>query len=123
MPLPKISVRLPVALQAALSDHVRQHGGQVSDILRDALEAYLGLCPTDRPTAGPTTSPTGPTLSDTVRDLAGRLTALADLQTRVDSLEAQAPQASAVRPSPTGSRTEGPTQECAPPRHVAGDRC
>ena len=109
MPLPKITFRLSVALQEALSDHVRQHGRQVSDVIRAALETYLGL----RPTAGPTTSPASPTLSDAVRDLAARLTALgsdlSDLTTRVDHLEAQAPIAAVVRPGRTTGPTESPT--------------
>jgi hypothetical protein len=44
-------------LQAALYDRVRQ-GQRVSDIIREALEVYLGLRPTDRPTRSPTARPT-----------------------------------------------------------------
>ena len=46
----KISFRLSPVLQAALIARVRQQGTSASDILREALEAYLGLRPTDRPT-------------------------------------------------------------------------
>jgi hypothetical protein len=70
--LPKLSFRLTPALQAALSDRVGQ-GQQASDIMREALEASLGV----RPTAGPIMEPTSPTLSDAVCDLSSRLTMLA----------------------------------------------
>src|SRR5262245_10915664 len=39
---PKISVRFPAELQALLSDHVRQ-GRRVSDVIRAAVELYLGV--------------------------------------------------------------------------------
>jgi Arc/MetJ-type ribon-helix-helix transcriptional regulator len=48
---PKISVRLPPALHALLLARVG-HSGRVSDVIREALETYLGCAhPTDRPTA------------------------------------------------------------------------
>jgi Arc/MetJ-type ribon-helix-helix transcriptional regulator len=68
----KISVRLTSEIQALLSDHVR-HGRRVSDIIRTALEGYLGV----RPTEGPTERPTALQLSDAVSDMSDKLTRLA----------------------------------------------
>ena len=48
-PSPRITIRLTPALEALLSDDVRQ-GHSVSDIVREALEAYLQARPTARPT-------------------------------------------------------------------------
>src|SRR5215217_7974714 len=48
---PKISVRLPPELHALLLARVG-HSGRVSDVIREALETYLGHArPTNRPTA------------------------------------------------------------------------
>ena len=55
-------------LQAAFSARVRQ-GSRMSDVIREALEAHLGVRPTDRPTA--------PALSDTLADVSDRLATLA----------------------------------------------
>jgi Arc/MetJ-type ribon-helix-helix transcriptional regulator len=40
---PRITIRLTPALEALVSARVRQ-GSSVSDIVRKALEAYLGAC-------------------------------------------------------------------------------
>ena len=65
---PKISFRLSPDLQAAFSARVRQ-GSRMSDVIREVLEAHLGVRPTDRPTA--------PALSDTLADVSDRLATLA----------------------------------------------
>ncbi len=51
----RITIRLTPALEALMSDRVRQ-GSSVSDIVREALEAYLGVRPTARLTERPTQS-------------------------------------------------------------------
>ena len=78
----KISVSLSLELYELLAAHVRQ-GRRVSDVIREALGAYLGMRPTERPTA--------PALSDTVSDVAVTLAALAsdvaDMRDRLGRLE------------------------------------
>jgi hypothetical protein len=123
----KISFRLSSALQAALAVHVRQHGGQVPDVIRAALEAYLGLRPTGRPTAPEHVSDT----SDTVSDLAARVNALvsdvARLQERLERLDAyletrpprvrqrQTPRPTPPQPEPpVAATTADPPQTRAP---------
>jgi Arc/MetJ-type ribon-helix-helix transcriptional regulator len=49
LPGPRITVRLTPALDALVSDRFRQ-GSNVSDIVREALEAYLGVRQTPRQT-------------------------------------------------------------------------
>jgi hypothetical protein len=101
----KISFRLSPALQAALAAHVGQ-GRRVSDILREALEAYLGVCPTDSPTAPPMPD----IVSGAIEDLSGRVTtmarALADIQARLERLEA--------RETPPAHVGQGPTVRPTP---------
>jgi hypothetical protein len=48
-PRSRYTVRLPRTLAALVADRVRQ-GHRASDIIRDALEAYFGVRPPDRPT-------------------------------------------------------------------------
>ena len=98
----KISVRLDPELHALLLARVGQ-GERVSDVLRTALEAYLGP---DRPTDRPTITPVSDTLSDKVSDLSDSVEALtrqmADVQARLAQLSGQesAP-LPPVRPRPT----------------------
>jgi hypothetical protein len=91
----------------------------MSDIIRDALEAYLAR----RPTAGPTDRPTPPPVSDVLSDMSDRLTALgsdvSDLRTRLERLEAGARgtprvrQPQPLRPTP---RPTPPDQRPVPGR-------
>jgi hypothetical protein len=113
---PKISFRLSADLQAALAAHVRQHGGRVSDIVREALEAYLGVRPTARPTDQTPMSDT----SDTVSDLAARVGALvsdvARLQERLERLDAYR----TTRP-PRARQRPTPPQPALPPANPPAD--
>src|SRR5919199_6556219 len=91
--LPRISFRLTPALQDAVAARVRQ-GQSASDVIREALEAYLGVRQTDRPTPMPA--------SDTVSDMSDRLEALAsDVATMRERLEALEAAVAAVRQRPT----------------------
>ena len=105
----KISFRLSADLQARLAARVGQ-GTRVSDIIREALEAYLGM----RPTARPTNS----LLSDSVSDLSTRLDAivsdLSDIHNRLDRLEAREGQPARVRQHPTARGAARPTPTPAP---------
>jgi hypothetical protein len=122
---PKISFRLSADLQAALATRVRQHGGRASDIVREALEGYLGLRPTERPTAPEQLSDT----SDTVSDLAARVNALvsdiASLEERLERLEAyRTARTPRVRqrptPRPTVPQPEPPPAADTPQARTAG---
>src|SRR2546425_74057 len=61
----RITIRLTPALEALMSDRVRQ-GSSVSDIVREALEAYLGVRPTARLTERPTQSTSASTSTSAV---------------------------------------------------------
>ena len=106
----KISVRLTSEIQALLSDHVR-HGRRVSDIIRTALEGYLGV----RPTEGPTERPTALQLSDAVSDMSDKLTRLAsdvsDIRIRIERLEAGKTGPSRVRQEQSVRPTTRPTPQ------------
>jgi len=112
---PKISVRLPAELHALLSDMVRQ-GRRVSDVLRAALEVYLGVQP---PTAL-TDLPTVLEVSDRLSDVSDILTALAsdvsDTRTRLERLEAGATPLSAVGHTQPRRPTHRPTPRPTPQR-------
>jgi Arc/MetJ-type ribon-helix-helix transcriptional regulator len=99
----KISIRLSPELQALLSARLRQ-GRRVSEVIRDALEAYLGIRPLDRPPAT--------TLFDTLAAVAVRLEALAsdlaDLRARLERLEARGTPAARIRPRQRARPTQGP---------------
>lgn len=101
----RLTVRLSPALEARLADRVRQ-GARVSDIVRDALEAYLGSCPTERPTAEIHASAM-------VADMADRLSAIAsdmtDIQQRLGQIEAQMTTRAASSPRPTRRQTDRQT--------------
>jgi hypothetical protein len=119
----KVSFRLSPALQTALATHVRQHGGRVSDILREALEAYLGLRPTARPTDQVSVSDKvsdSAHLSDSVSDLSASIQTLVSdittLQDRLERLEASMqPRPFRVRQRPTARPTLRPSS-LPPPR-------
>jgi hypothetical protein len=86
----------------------------VSDIVREALEAYLGLRPTERPTEPGQGSDT----PDTVSDLAARVNAvvsdIASLQERLERLDAYlTTRTPRVRQRPT-QRPTPPQPEPAP---------
>jgi helix-turn-helix resolvase-like protein len=85
---PKINVRLAPELHAVLMAHVHQ-GHRLADVIRDALEAHLGV------------RPTAPRLAGGLSDMSARLerlaAAVADLQRRLGQLEARSP---GVGPSP-----------------------
>lgn len=95
----RLTVRLSPALEDALSDRVSQ-GARVSDIVREALEAYLGVCPTPRPTSRQT-----PDVA-----LADILSDMADIRARLAQLEA----ASATRISQRRRPTRRPTPRLTP---------
>jgi len=121
----RLTVRLSPALEAALSDRVRQ-GAHVSDIVREALHAYLGHCQTARQTPDISTS-------DTVSDMSARLSALvsdmADIQQRLDQIEAQiaaraAPHARRTpRQTPVSDTAPQPPSAFDPTRHRLGRLC
>jgi Arc/MetJ-type ribon-helix-helix transcriptional regulator len=110
---PKISVRLPPELHALLLARVG-HSGRVSDVIREAIETYLGCArPTDRPTAS-ALSDIVFALSDKVDTLAAQV---ADMQTRLGQHEGQetAPlPAVPQRPTPRPTRQQQPGAAVAP---------
>lgn len=122
----RLTVRLSPALEARLSDRVRQ-GGSVSDIVREALEAYLGMCQTDRQT--PCQTPEAP-VSDTMSDVSAKLSALAsdmaDMRARLAQVEAAL---ASRRPRQTPRQTglsdtpEGPRPAFDPVKHRLGRLC
>jgi len=127
----RLTVRLSPALEEHLSARVRQ-GERVSDIVREALEAYLGLCQTERPTERPT--PDTHT-SDILSDMSARLSALAsdmaDIQQRLGQIEVQMAARAAPRPRPTPRPTpvsdtppqEPPQGTFDPTKYVLGKLC
>jgi Arc/MetJ-type ribon-helix-helix transcriptional regulator len=68
---PRITIRLTPALETLMSARVRQ-GSSVSDIVRQALEAYLGTCRTESQTS---TSPVSGNISGVSDELADNLSA------------------------------------------------
>jgi hypothetical protein len=78
-PPPRYTFRLPWALDTLLAARVGP-GETVSDVVRRALEAYLGVCPTREAPV----SDTGRVASDTSADLS-------DVYTRLAALERDAP--------------------------------
>ncbi len=103
---PRITFRLTPTLEALVSDRARQ-GSTVSDIVCEALEAYLGACPTSRqtqeaPSSDSILSSVSDILSDTVSDMLSDLVSamsgmrerLAQLEARVNALSASVRQLS-----------------------------
>jgi hypothetical protein len=80
MPPSRITIRLGPVLEARMSDRVG-HGYSMSDIVRDALEAYLSDAPSPRQTP---LSDTRPGLSDTTP---GAADTLSDILARLGTLE------------------------------------
>ena len=122
---PKLSFRLTPEIQAALAVRVGQ-GQTASDVIREALEQYLGMRPTFSPTESPTAPQVSDLMSDALSDLSARVaaltTALLDIEARIERLEVrEMPPQQAVRqqrtarptPSSTGADREADT---APPR-------
>jgi Arc/MetJ-type ribon-helix-helix transcriptional regulator len=104
-PSPRITIRLTPALEALVFDRVRQ-GTSVSDLVREALEAYLGV----RQTPGPTHTTTAcasataasaavtdnmsDTMSAAMSDVSDIRERLARLEQRVEELSASVRQSS-----------------------------
>jgi len=86
-PSSRITIRLTPALEALVSDGVRQ-GTSVSDLVREALEAYLGGRPTPRPTPTMPASDSVQPVSATVSDLSDIRERLGRLEQRVEALSA-----------------------------------
>lgn len=112
-PSPRITFRLTPALEALVSDRVR-HGGNVSDIMRDALETYFGLRPTSRLTstgsiAGMLSAPHKGMSDDVSASMSASMSAM---QERLGQLEARLDELSAsVRPRQTSRPTKRPTPQ------------
>lgn len=121
-PSSRITIRLTQALEALVSDRVRQ-GSHVSDIVREALAVYLGACLTTRPTphasvltsASPVSDSVAALVSDIVSasvsdalsDVSARLSAsvsdVSDMRARLGQLAARLEELSASvcqRPTP-----------------------
>jgi Arc/MetJ-type ribon-helix-helix transcriptional regulator len=90
---PRITIRLTPELEPLVSDYVRQ-GGTVSDLVRAALEAYLGVRQTPRQTSSAAASPSAAAASDTTSDTlsdirAAALSDVSDIRKRLALLEQQ----------------------------------
>jgi Arc/MetJ-type ribon-helix-helix transcriptional regulator len=110
-PSPRITIRLTPEIEALVSDRVRQ-GARVSDIVREALEAYLGARPTARPTqetsASARATSTAATMGDAVSDIRSAMMSdvsdirqrLGHLEQRVEALSASVRHSRAVSDTP-----------------------
>src|SRR5215467_1556646 len=96
----RLSFRLSPALQAALASRVR-HDHRVSDVIREALEAYLEVRPPECPPAPGVPDTVSDMLSDIARRLEALMSDMADLRERLTRLEARERQASLSRARPT----------------------
>ena len=108
----RITFRLSLPLKAALAARVRQHGMRVSDIIREALEVYLGLRPTDRPTDQAPASD----MSGIMTKLTALVSDVADLRQQLATLEARETQRPRVRQRPTDAA------DTPQPRTAGGQR-
>jgi Arc/MetJ-type ribon-helix-helix transcriptional regulator len=116
-PSPRITIRLTPALEALVSARVG-HGSSVSDIVREALEAYLGACQTPRQTHAASVSdsahPVSDTLSDVLSDTVSAMMSdivsdVSDMREHLEQLEARLEELSAsVRHRPTPRPTPQP---------------
>jgi hypothetical protein len=111
-PSARITFRLTSALEALVSDRVRQ-GHHVSDIIRDALEMYFGVRQTGCPTPGAAVSDSTAHVSDTVSDISTTLSDVvsdvSDVRERLGQLEARLDAlAPGVRQRPTPRLTPPP---------------
>ncbi len=122
---PRITIRLTPALEALVSARVRQ-GSHVSDIVREALEAYLGTGPTACLTPSVAASACAVTVSafqmdqasakvsDILADMSAKLSAsmsdTSDMRQRLEQLEQRVEDLSARgRPRLTPRLTPRPT--------------
>jgi Arc/MetJ-type ribon-helix-helix transcriptional regulator len=110
-PSPRITIRLTPALEALVSDRVRQ-GTSVSDLVREALEAYLGVRQTPRPTHTTSASASATTASDILADnmsdtMFAVMSDVSDIRERLTQLEQRVEELSAsVRHNATMSDTQ-----------------
>ena len=110
MPSPRISIRLTPALKAQVQGRVRQ-GAQVSDLVREALEAYFQgvgrACPARQTPVSdtmPQASDTRALRSDRLSDMAAQLERLAQRVTALEAVSAPVRQpqtATAAEPAST----------------------
>jgi len=137
MPIgPRITVRLTPPLAALVKGRVRQ-GESLSDIVREALDAYLGACPTPRLTpahassdsAGKAEAPRSDTLSDIVARMAAMASDVSDIQARLARLESP-PETRPAQGYPRQTPRQAPRQTTCPTqptfdptRHRLGKLC
>ena len=131
----RITIRLTQALEALVSDRVRQ-GSHVSDIVREALAVYLGACLTTRPTphasvltsASPVSDSVAALVSDIVSakvsdvlsDVSASVSGMSDMRARLEQLEARLEELSArVSQRPTPRLTSQPRTPAAAPEAAA----
>src|SRR5262245_21713402 len=86
-PSQRITIRLTPEIEALVSDRVRQ-GARVSDIVREALEAYLGARPTQETSASACATSTATTGTDDVSDIwSAMMSDTSDIRQRLGHLE------------------------------------
>jgi predicted DNA-binding protein len=99
MPESRITIRLTPQLHALVSDIVSQHGRRMSDIMREALELYLGVRPTQAPQSSANvsaaTAAMSAMLSDTMSGLTSILAEVSALRERLQQLEGRLDELSA----------------------------
>jgi hypothetical protein len=98
-PSPRITIRLTPALEALVSDRARQ-GTSVSDLVREALEAYLGIHQTPRPTHTTSASASATAAADTLADsmsdsMSAAMSDVSDIRERLAQLEQRVEELSA----------------------------
>jgi Arc/MetJ-type ribon-helix-helix transcriptional regulator len=98
-PSPRITIRLTPALEALVSDRARQ-GTSVSDLVREALEAYLGVHQTPRPTHTTSASASATAAADTLADsmsdsMSAAMSDVSDIRERLAQLEQRVEELSA----------------------------
>jgi Arc/MetJ-type ribon-helix-helix transcriptional regulator len=107
---PRLTIRLSPDLAARVAAHVG-HGRSVSDIVRQALEAYLGGTASARPTRQTSLSDTTPPLSDastqasdSLSDIRAQLEAIQHRLTALETASAPVRQRPTPRPTPRPTR-------------------
>ena len=117
-PSPRLTIRLSPGLAARVAAHVG-HGRSVSDIVRQALEVYLGGASSSGPTrqtpAADTPQPLADTplplsdiLSDMLSDMSARLAAMEQRLTAIETALATVGQGPTRRPTPRQTRPTPP---------------
>ena len=113
-PSPRLTIRLSPGLAARVAAHVG-HGRSVSDIVRQALEVYLGGASSSGPTrptpASDTRQPLADTplpLSDILSDMSTRLAALEQRLAAIETASATVRQSPTRRPTPRQPRPTPP---------------